>query len=80
MAITLSDAISITIKEIRKRKGLSQEDLALISGIDRTYISGIERKNRNPTINSIEKITSALEVSNSEFLSHAMENIKKWNT
>ena len=38
------------IKAMRKARGLSQEALALEAGIDRTYISGIERAIRNPSL------------------------------
>lgn len=44
-------------------KGLSQERLAQIAGLDRTYISGLERGVRNPSLATIEKIAAALDVS-----------------
>ena len=50
-------------ESIRKRRmelGLSQESLAERSGLHRTYISDVERGNRNVTINSLDRILSAL--------------------
>ncbi len=51
------------LARIRKEKGLSQEDLAFECGLHRTYISGIERGIRNPTIMILDKIAKVLKVS-----------------
>ncbi len=51
------------IRNYRTAKGLSQEKLAELSGCHPTYIGQIERGEKNATIESIEKITSALEIS-----------------
>ena len=48
------------LRELRKQKALSQEDLALKSGLHRTYISDIERGSRNLSLKNIEKIAKAL--------------------
>ncbi len=56
------------LRRIRQEKGLSQEQFALEHDIDRTYISGIERGVRNPTIIVVEKIAKALGVSIGELL------------
>ena len=50
------------IKQLRKAKGLSQEGLADISGLHRTYIGGIERGERNVSIINIARLALALEV------------------
>jgi transcriptional regulator with XRE-family HTH domain len=50
------------VKELRARSGLSQELLAHRSGLDRTYISGVESGKRNISIVNIEKIAAALNV------------------
>ena len=49
------------IKAARKRLNLSQEELAARAGIDRTYVSGIERRVRNPTITVVARFAAALE-------------------
>ena len=54
--------LSRNVKELRKAKGLSQEELAFASELHRTYISGVERGVRNPTITVLAKIAKALEV------------------
>lgn len=56
------------LKTIRKSRDLSQEELADLSGLDRTYISGIERGVRNITLDSLESIVSALDMTVDEFL------------
>ena len=53
---------------IRKAKRLSQETLALTCGLDRTYIGGVERGERNISLVNIYKVADALGVSPREFL------------
>ena len=49
------------VKQMRVSSGLSQERLAFITGLDRTYISGIERGLRNPSLVVIGRIAQTLE-------------------
>lgn len=56
------------VREIRMAKAFSQEDLGLESGLDRTYIGGIERGERNPSYGSLLKIAEALGVRVSEIV------------
>lgn len=52
--------------EVRRRRlalGFSQEDLADVSGLHRTYISGIERGDRNPTLEILLRLSTALRCS-----------------
>lgn len=56
------------ITKLRGKQGLSQEKLALKAGLDRTYISGIERGLRNPSLKNIAKIAEALKVSPGKLL------------
>jgi len=51
------------VREARKAIGLSQEALADKAGIDRTYVSGVERGVRNPTITLLAKFAAALDTS-----------------
>lgn len=50
------------VRELRARRSMSQEILADRAGLDRTYISGVERGKRNVSILNIEKIAAALQV------------------
>ncbi len=54
------------LQEERKAKKISQEKLAKISGLDRTYISLIENGKRSPSLSTILKISSALKILPSE--------------
>lgn len=56
------------IRQLRTEAGLSQEKLGEMTGLDRTYISGIERGVRNPSIKNIEKLGKALKVKASELI------------
>jgi transcriptional regulator with XRE-family HTH domain len=56
------------VRNKRKQKGLSQEGLAAIAELHRTYIGMIERAEKNITLVNIEKIANALEVEIIELL------------
>jgi transcriptional regulator with XRE-family HTH domain len=51
------------VRELRKTKRLSQEALALACDLDRTYIGGVERGERNISLRNIQRIAEALGVS-----------------
>ena len=57
------------IRELRLRKGLSQEELAFRTGVHRTYLGGIERGERNPALKNIAAIAKALNITLSELFS-----------
>ena len=52
--------IGTRIKELRKENGISQEKLALLTGLDRTYITSVENGKRNISIINIERIVNSL--------------------
>lgn len=54
------------IRFLRLKVGWSQEDLADACGLDRTYVGGIERGERNPSLKNLVKISGALQVGVSE--------------
>jgi transcriptional regulator with XRE-family HTH domain len=56
------------LREIRQAKGLSQGGLALACGLDRTYIGGVERGERNISLLNIYRIAGALNVSPKDLL------------
>lgn len=55
------------VKELRNKLGISQEELADLVGLDRTYITSVECGRRNISIVNIEKLAKALNVTLSEF-------------
>lgn len=51
------------VRDLRRSRGLSQENFAEQCGLDRTYIGGVERGERNISLKNIEQITAALDMS-----------------
>ena len=60
--------LGANVKRLRQAKGLSQEELAFEADMHRTYISGIERGKRNPTITVLERVAMALGTTSSDLL------------
>ena len=58
--------LGMRIKYLRSLKKWSQEDLALEAGINKNYLSDLERGSRNPTVKVMEKIANALGITISE--------------
>lgn len=56
------------VRELRKEKELSQEELSFKADLHRTYIGMIERAEKNITLTNIEKLAKALEVSVSDLM------------
>jgi transcriptional regulator with XRE-family HTH domain len=56
------------LKKVRSLRGLSQEKLAEMAGLHRTYVSTVERGQRNISILNIEKLAVALEVPMSKLM------------
>lgn len=56
------------VRELRLSKGYSQESFAAKCGLDRTYVGGIERGERNLALRNIENIAKALDMSLSELM------------
>ncbi|EMJ6444726.1 MULTISPECIES: helix-turn-helix domain-containing protein [Bacillus] len=72
----IETAFGITLQKYRTISKLSQEQLALNSGLDRTYISLLERGLRNPTINTIFALAETLKIKPS-ILVQEVENLTK---
>lgn len=67
------------IKGLRTLRGYSQEELADLAKVDRTYVNSVENGKRNISIINIEKIANALDCSLQEFFSSDFFNNKKPN-
>ncbi|MDY6386431.1 MAG: helix-turn-helix transcriptional regulator [Fibrobacter sp.] len=66
--MSLQKDLGITIKALRAEKGVSQEKLALSTGIDRRYMSDIENGRRNISLEIIEKLAAFFEMKVSELI------------
>jgi transcriptional regulator with XRE-family HTH domain len=59
------------IRELRAERGWSQEELSLKTGVHRNYIGGIERAERQPTVETVAKLAAALDVTPADLLARA---------
>lgn len=66
-SMDIKQKIGQRIKELRLKQGISQEQLALRSDLDRTYMTSVENGKRNISIQNIEKIIDALEITFEDF-------------
>jgi ribosome-binding protein aMBF1 (putative translation factor) len=64
----LRDVLAKNMRRLRAARGISQEALAHECGINRTYLSGVERSERNVSIDNIARIARGLKVKASELL------------
>ena len=72
MSATQSSArqrFGANVRRLRQAKGLSQEGLAQMAGIHRTYIGAVERGERNVSIDNMERIAAAVGASIADLLS-----------
>ena len=65
---SIVDRFPEVLRKVRTDKGLSQEELADLAGLHRTYISQIERGLKSPSLRSLEQIANGLGVTLSEML------------
>lgn len=54
--------VGMNIKEIRKQKNMTQEELAEKCGLQTSFLAGVERGDRNITLQTLEKIIAGLEI------------------
>ena len=64
----VSQILAVNLRLARRRLGMSQEDLAAAAKVDRTYVSGIERGVRNPTITVLARFAVALQTTTASLL------------
>lgn len=60
--MNIENAFATVLRDLRTQKKVSQENLAFLSGLDRTYISLLERGKRQPTLTSLFSISKALDM------------------
>jgi len=63
MAASINVRFGANVRKVRLAKGISQEQLADLAGLHRTYVSSVERGERNVTLQTIEKLAKALDIS-----------------
>lgn len=63
--------VARNLRRLRVLKGLSQEALAVDAGIDRTYVSRLERGMENPTVAVLERLSNALDAEIVDFFDSA---------
>ena len=72
LTMTIEKQLGMRIRFLRKQRNLSIEDLALEAGVNKNYLSDLERGMRNPSLKILSKIATALKISISE-LTKAIE-------
>jgi len=78
--MTPAEAFGHVLKTSRKKIGLSQEQLALQSNLDRTFISLLERGKRQPSLTSILEVSENLNVSANELIRLTVEKLNNENS
>lgn len=71
--------VGTVIQRLRKAKGMSQEVLSGLAGLDRTHYSKIERGLRSPTIDTLFKIAQALDIPPNELVKEIEDCLDKDN-
>ena len=64
----IREVLSLNLKRLRKAQGLSQEELAHRAGLDRTYISALERRIYGASIDVVDKLAQILGVDAADLL------------
>ena len=62
------DTLARNLRQLRAERGLSQEELAELAGLHRTYIGSVERSERNISIDNIAKLAAAFGIETNELL------------
>lgn len=60
--------LAANLRAMRQERGLSQEALAEIAGLHRTYVSSVERCERNATLDTLDRLSLALGITSSDLL------------
>lgn len=76
MGDNIHRAFGKVLREYRSKADLSQEDLALEAGIDRTFVSLLERGQRQPTLTTLFRLAKVLEVSPATLVSRTFAELE----
>ena len=68
--------VAWNLRRVRVKRGLSQEKLAFDSGVDRSYVGSLERREENPTVDVLDRLAKTLSVSMSEFFAKPKKGAK----
>jgi transcriptional regulator with XRE-family HTH domain len=63
----LKAVVARNLRVLRKQKGYTQEELADSAGINRNYVGQIEREEKSPTVDTLEKLANALKANAVDF-------------
>lgn len=69
------EKMAFNVRRIRVANGISQDELALISNVERAYVGHIERGKKNPTVITLDKLARALDCSVADFFFEAEEEL-----
>lgn len=72
-------AVGLTIRKLRKERGISQEVLSGLAGIARTHLTMIETGDKQPNFETLWKIADALGIKPSELVSYIEETVNIFN-
>lgn len=73
MSSNAREVFAKRLRQIRQIRGLSQEELADLAGLHRTYVGSVERSERNVSIDNMERFAKALEIDLTELLTEEIE-------
>jgi len=71
--ITSKEIFAQNLRALRVARGWSQEELAHRAGLDRTYISSLERQKYSPTLDALDKLAIALEANPTELIGRQLQ-------
>ena len=67
-ALSARDVLARNLRLLRAQQGISQEQLAELAGLHRTYVGSIERGERNVSIDNVERLAKALKVTTADLI------------
>ncbi|WP_174286287.1 helix-turn-helix domain-containing protein [Sphingomonas bacterium] len=71
------ELVGLNLRRLRVERDISQERLAFDSGVDRSYLGGMERGEENPTVDILDRLATTLAVSIAELFAATGDDISK---